>query len=41
MSLLPTYARFDVEFVRGSGTRLWDAGGHEYLDCLFVAVDRR
>jgi predicted acetylornithine/succinylornithine family transaminase len=33
-SLLPTYARFPVEFVRGSGTRLWDADGNEYLDCL-------
>lgn len=34
MSLLPTYARFDVEFVRGEGMRLWDADGNEYLDCL-------
>jgi acetylornithine/N-succinyldiaminopimelate aminotransferase len=32
--LLPTYARFPVEFVRGEGTRLWDADGNEYLDCL-------
>jgi acetylornithine/N-succinyldiaminopimelate aminotransferase len=32
--LLPTYARFPVEFVRGAGTRLWDADGNEYLDCL-------
>jgi acetylornithine/N-succinyldiaminopimelate aminotransferase len=32
--LLPTYARFPVEFVRGEGARLWDADGHEYLDCL-------
>jgi predicted acetylornithine/succinylornithine family transaminase len=34
VSLLPTYARFDVEFVRGEGMRLWDADGNEYLDCL-------
>jgi predicted acetylornithine/succinylornithine family transaminase len=32
--LLPTYARFPVEFVRGSGANLWDADGHEYLDFL-------
>ena len=32
--LLPTYARFPVEFARGEGTRLWDAEGNEYLDCL-------
>jgi predicted acetylornithine/succinylornithine family transaminase len=32
--LLPTYARYPVDFVRGSGTRLWDADGHEYLDFL-------
>ncbi|HEU4657663.1 MAG TPA: acetylornithine/succinylornithine family transaminase [Capillimicrobium sp.] len=32
--LLPTYARYPVEFVRGSGSRLWDADGHEYLDFL-------
>ncbi len=29
-----TYVRNPVEFVRGSGTRLWDAEGHEYLDFL-------
>jgi acetylornithine/N-succinyldiaminopimelate aminotransferase len=29
---MPTYARSPVEFVRGSGTRLWDDGGAEYLD---------
>ncbi len=33
-SLLPTYARFPVEFVRGEGSRLWDVDGHEYLDFL-------
>jgi predicted acetylornithine/succinylornithine family transaminase len=31
---IPTYARQPVEFVRGQGTRLWDAEGHEYLDFL-------
>ena len=29
-----TYARNPVEFVRGEGTRLWDADGNEYLDFL-------
>jgi acetylornithine/N-succinyldiaminopimelate aminotransferase len=29
---MPTYARAPVEFVRGEGTRLWDADGREYLD---------
>ncbi len=28
------YARFPVEFVRGSGCRLWDDEGREYLDFL-------
>jgi len=32
--LLPTYARFPVEFERGSGVRLWDSDGNEYLDFL-------
>jgi acetylornithine/N-succinyldiaminopimelate aminotransferase len=32
--LVPSYARFGVEFVRGRGTRLWDADGKEYLDFL-------
>jgi acetylornithine/succinyldiaminopimelate/putrescine aminotransferase len=32
--VMPTYARNPVEFVRGEGTRLWDAEGHEYLDFL-------
>ncbi len=32
--LLSTYARYDVEFVRGEGARLWDSDGHEYLDFL-------
>ncbi len=33
-SLMHTYARFPVEFVRGEGARLWDAAGNEYLDLL-------
>jgi predicted acetylornithine/succinylornithine family transaminase len=33
-SVMATYARFPVEFVRGSGSRLWDADGSEYLDML-------
>ena len=32
--LMPTYARNPVEFVRGEGSRLWDADGNEYLDFL-------
>jgi acetylornithine/N-succinyldiaminopimelate aminotransferase len=32
--LIPSYARFGVEFVRGRGSRLWDAEGNEYLDFL-------
>ena len=32
--LMPTYARQPVDFVRGEGTRLWDAEGNEYLDFL-------
>jgi predicted acetylornithine/succinylornithine family transaminase len=34
MSVLGTYARYPVTFVRGEGARLWDADGHEYLDFL-------
>ena len=33
-SLMRTYARNPVEFVRGEGTRLWDDAGEEYLDFL-------
>jgi acetylornithine/N-succinyldiaminopimelate aminotransferase len=33
-SLIRSYARFPVEFVRGAGTRLWDVDGNEYLDFL-------
>jgi acetylornithine/N-succinyldiaminopimelate aminotransferase len=31
---IPTYARNPVQFVRGSGARLWDDQGNEYLDFL-------
>jgi len=33
-SLMATYARHPVTFVRGEGARLWDDEGHEYLDFL-------
>lgn len=33
-SVIPSYARFPVEFVRGEGSRLWDDDGVEYLDFL-------
>src|SRR5262249_46093909 len=29
-----TYARAPVQFVKGSGARLWDSEGNEYLDFL-------
>jgi predicted acetylornithine/succinylornithine family transaminase len=32
--LMRTYKRAPVEFVRGEGALLWDAGGNEYLDFL-------
>ena len=32
--VMGTYVRNPVEFVRGEGTRLWDADGNEYLDFL-------
>ena len=32
--VMPTYVRQPVEFVRGLGSRLWDADGQEYLDFL-------
>jgi acetylornithine/N-succinyldiaminopimelate aminotransferase len=32
--VMGTYARAPVEFVRGSGTALWDADDNEYLDFL-------
>jgi acetylornithine/N-succinyldiaminopimelate aminotransferase len=31
---IPTYVRNPVQFVRGSGVRLWDEDGNEYLDFL-------
>jgi predicted acetylornithine/succinylornithine family transaminase len=31
---IPTYVRNPVQFVRGSGARLWDDDGNEYLDFL-------
>lgn len=31
-SVLPTYARYDLEFVRGEGAHLFTADGGEYLD---------
>ncbi len=33
-SVIPSYARQPVEFVRGEGSRLWDEEGNEYLDLL-------
>jgi acetylornithine/N-succinyldiaminopimelate aminotransferase len=33
-SVIPTYVRNPVQFVRGEGVRLWDDEGHEYLDFL-------
>jgi predicted acetylornithine/succinylornithine family transaminase len=33
-SVVASYARFPVEFVRGEGARLWDAEGREHLDFL-------
>lgn len=32
--LMPTYGPPKVQFVRGEGSRLWDADGNEYLDLL-------
>jgi acetylornithine/N-succinyldiaminopimelate aminotransferase len=33
-SVIGSYARLPMEFVRGEGARLWDAEGNEYLDFL-------
>jgi acetylornithine/N-succinyldiaminopimelate aminotransferase len=33
-SVIPSYARFPVEFVRGEGPYLWDDEGRQYLDFL-------
>jgi acetylornithine/N-succinyldiaminopimelate aminotransferase len=30
--VMPTYARYPVTLVRGSGTRVWDDESREYLD---------
>lgn len=32
--LMPTYGPPSIQFVRGEGSRLWDADGNEYLDFL-------
>ncbi|MBQ2422145.1 MAG: aminotransferase class III-fold pyridoxal phosphate-dependent enzyme [Flavobacteriales bacterium] len=32
MKLFDVYPLYDVEIVRGSGSRVWDADGNEYLD---------
>ena len=34
---MPTYPRAPVEFVRGEGSRLWDAAGREHID-LFAGL---
>lgn len=31
---LPTFKRFPLAFIKGSGSRLWDADGKEYIDML-------
>ncbi len=30
--VIPTYGRFDLDLVRGSGTHVWDVQGRDYLD---------
>lgn len=32
--VVPSYARYPLELVRGAGTRVWDADGTEHLDFL-------
>ncbi len=32
--LTALYQRFPVNLVRGKGTRVWDAAGKEYIDCM-------
>ena len=40
LSVMPTYRRFPVEFVRGEGALLFDAEGNRYIDLLAgIAVD--
>ncbi|MDH3316883.1 MAG: acetylornithine transaminase [Gammaproteobacteria bacterium] len=34
MSLMPTYSRLPVTFVRGEGVHVWDRNGKRYLDAL-------
>jgi acetylornithine/N-succinyldiaminopimelate aminotransferase len=37
--VLPTYARFPLELVRGEGAQVWDGSGRRYLDfCCGIAV---
>lgn len=31
---LPTFKRFPLAFIKGAGSRLWDADGKEYIDML-------
>lgn len=31
-NVIPTYGRFDLDIARGSGSRVWDFSGREYLD---------
>src|SRR5690554_3405319 len=31
---LPTFKRFPLAFIKGTGSRLWDADGKEYIDML-------
>ncbi|MDD2709524.1 MAG: aspartate aminotransferase family protein [Verrucomicrobiae bacterium] len=38
--VVPSYGRYPMAFVRGKGTRIWDAEGREYLDfCTGIAVN--
>lgn len=30
--VIPSYGRFDLDLVRGQGTRVWDLAGNDYLD---------
>src|SRR5437588_9605822 len=30
--VVPNYGRFDLQFARGAGCRVWDESGNEYLD---------
>jgi acetylornithine/succinyldiaminopimelate/putrescine aminotransferase len=36
----PTYTRQPITITRGSGSRVWDLEGNEYIDCIAgVAVN--